>query len=113
MQSEYKVYVKGLTLKSETKKEADEGKRLLREHFEKCGSITRIFIKNDFAFISFETEESRDEAVKLNGSIFQDKPIDVKVSKDNRTEKPKEESNWGVSDKNDKSKSDAKNWSTW
>ena len=112
MQSENKIYVKGLTLKSETNKELDEAKKLLREHFEKCGTITRIYIKDDFAFITFETEEARDEAVKLNGSTFQDKSIDVWISRHLYGFANKEQSDWRAS-KNDSSKSDVKNWSAW
>jgi RNA recognition motif-containing protein len=67
----------------------EEAKRLLTQHFEGCGNISRVFIKSDYAFINFETEEARDEALKLKGSLFQEKSIDVTLPRDQRTERPK------------------------
>ena len=113
MNSEYKVFVKGLTLKTESKNEMDESKKLLSQHFEKCGKVTRVFIKNDFAFITFETEEARDDGLKLKGSLFQEKSIDVVLPKDQIAEKPNNNYNWSTSE-NDAgwNKSEVKSWNT-
>jgi RNA recognition motif-containing protein len=89
MNSEYKVFVKGIQMKSESSNEMEETKKMLFEHFEKCGKVTRVFIKSDYAFVNFETEEARDAALKLKGSYFQEKSIDVCLAKDQRTENTK------------------------
>ncbi len=112
-ESKYKIKVKGLTLKTDTHKDVEEAKKLLREHFEKCGTVTRVFVKEDFAFIDFETEEARDEAIKLKGSTFQGNPIDVWISKPRKDDRNKDQVGWVDSKKDNSSNLEVKNWSTW
>jgi RNA recognition motif-containing protein len=81
MSIEYKVFVSGLNLKTD-KKDLEESKRLLSEHFQDCGDIEQVFVKPTFAFITFKSEEARDQALKLKNSTFMEKNINVSLPKD-------------------------------
>merc|ERR1712037_934892 len=57
----------------------------LLAHFEPCGTVERVTIVCDkytgkpkgFAYLEFQTEESMENAVKLDGSTFKDRTLKV------------------------------------
>ncbi|KAL0477476.1 polyadenylate-binding protein [Acrasis kona] len=93
---------KDLTSVSETKEEVDARSvyvgnvdyesvpEELQKHFESCGTINRVTILTDrfggpkgYAYVEFLEKEAVDEAVKLDGSTFHDRPLKVNPKRTN------------------------------